>query len=76
MIVINHPTPSLPRYGYSIPVGTTFTGTIGAYTGLFLKAAYGFLVYLDNPKQTWNEDCFTVTDYRAVDIEVTYKEHQ
>lgn len=54
----------------SIPIGTTFTGKISAYEGLFLRT-YEHLVKLDEPKHTWSIDTMLhIKGYRDVDITI------
>lgn len=57
-----------------IPIGATFRGTIGEYSGLFLRC-YSCICLLQNPRKTWSgDDAISVADYEAVDIHITVKE--
>jgi hypothetical protein len=68
---VTKPTNLPERHVTSIPVSTTFTGTIGGYTGLFLATWDNRVVYLNNPDRTW---CGSgvVCDYEEVDVFITY----
>lgn len=57
-----------PELG-ALDVGTIFSGAIKNYTGTFLRA-YGVVVHLDNPRNTWDMSHFEferVTNYQLLD---------
>lgn len=57
------------KSGQSIPIGTVFTGSIGPATNKIFLKAYGLIINLENPMETWPSP--EVDNYEELDATLT-----